>query len=434
MFKLRATVDPSRVADWTCFCVMPDIAANDYDHGKEEELHHNVAMDAMADVIVANIDRYDLAQLCGGRTSHKVLQYLDKHHELLDKRCWSAISSSQCSASAHMLKRNVDNIDWSRLSARADTKTAFDLLRTHLDKINWEQLSGNSSPLAIDLLKEHPERINWASMMTSNGDWSSLLLRDPVAQIINFDLLFPNLTPFKLRLLREHMNHWSPPHVSSFDWDNVCRHNSSEAMALMADLPKYISWECLSYNRHPDAIALLAAHPAKICWRMLGHNRNPAAIDLMRQHVDNICWETLSANPCTEAIDLLCKHLDKVDWSSLSENQSQRAVDMLRANPDKIDWQTLSSNTSGYAMRLLAEQDVARINFRNLSGNHAPEAAEVLDRYPERVDHGNIVYTWNALAYDYAKMAASRSELNRDLLRTRLHPGNLKRFRDWGIV
>jgi hypothetical protein len=61
-----------------------------------------------------------------------------------------------------LLERNLDKIDWSRLSANPN---AMHLLEQNPDKIDWHKLSGN--PSAIHLLEKSQDKIDWVSLSSN---------------------------------------------------------------------------------------------------------------------------------------------------------------------------------------------------------------------------------------------------------------------------
>ncbi len=56
----------------------------------------------------------------------------------------------------HLLKENIDKIDWWNLSSNP---SAIHLIEANLDKIDWGELSSN--PSAIHLLEQNLDKINW---------------------------------------------------------------------------------------------------------------------------------------------------------------------------------------------------------------------------------------------------------------------------------
>ena len=129
---------------------------------------------------------------------------------------------------------------------------------------------------------------------------------------------------------------------------------------------------------------------------------------LQENNPDKINWVCLSSNPLECAIKLLEKNPDKINWEMLSYNTSERAIKLLEKNQDKIDWQSLCFNESEGAMKLL-EKNPDKINWRVISCNT------------------------NIFTYDYKKMRLNCMLFKEDLIKNRLHPCNIAKFKDWRI-
>jgi len=125
---------------------------------------------------------------------------------------------------------------------------------------------------------------------------------------------------------------------------------------------------------------------------------------LLEKNPDKIYWECLSANP--SAIHLLENNPDKINWDWLSANSS--AIHLLKKNPDKINWYMLSQNPSECAIQLL-KKNQEEIHWSNLSKNP---------------------YIFN---YNYIQMKHNCMLFKEDLMKNRLHPRNISKFRHWKV-
>ena len=81
---------------------------------------------------------------------------------------------------------------------------------------------------------------------------------------------------------------------------------------------------------------------------------------------------------------------------------------LLEQHPDRINWSQLSSNQSEAAMRLL-EQHQNRIVWRVFSANPS------------------------IFVYDYEGMEDSTTGIKAGVLKNRLHPDNIPKFKDWKL-
>jgi hypothetical protein len=69
---------------------------------------------------------------------------------------WSSLSKNP--KAIPLLIKNIEKIDWGRLSLNP-CKEAIDLLKQYPDKIDW--MSFSSNPYAMDMLHQNPDKINY---------------------------------------------------------------------------------------------------------------------------------------------------------------------------------------------------------------------------------------------------------------------------------
>jgi hypothetical protein len=89
-----------------------------------------------------------------------------------------------------LLRVNIDNIDWRRLSFNP-SDWAGDLLRANQDNIDWLRLSFNPSDWAGDLLRANPDKIKWP-----------FIASNPCIFTYDYEQMEANNTEFKEELAR----------------------------------------------------------------------------------------------------------------------------------------------------------------------------------------------------------------------------------------
>jgi len=173
---------------------------------------------------------------------------------------WINLSSNSCSTAIHILKQNINKIDWFLILRNPN---AIDIILAHIDYYGnsnaIDLFSCNTHPKAIEWLSTHPDLISWY-YLSSNPNAMPLLLKYP----------------------------------EKISWDRLSQNPSSIDMLL--ENPDKIYWTNFSRNPHPKAIEYLKFNPDYIVWVML--STNPSAEELFLLYPNNWCWNQLSENPC----------------------------------------------------------------------------------------------------------------------------------------
>ena len=129
----------------------------------------------------------------------------------------------------------------------------------------------------------------------------------------------------------------------------------------------------------------------------------------------------------------LIKYLNQIYWEALSGNPSEGAIQLLEKNQDKIYWYCLSGNPS--AMRLL-EKNQDKIHWNNFSSNPSEGAMQLLEKNQDKIDWDywyNLFLNIYIFKYDYKHMKVNCMLFKEDLMKNRLHPRNISKFRHWKV-
>ena len=202
---------------------------------------------------------------------------------------------------------DINNLNWSSL---CENTNAVNLLLKNIDKIDWNKLS-------INVIKSKTFSIKNVHLSTIEQNCK-----------IDWKLLSQN--PDAIHLIEQNLD--------KIDWSDLSK--NPNAIHLLENNKDKIDWSMLSMNE--NAIHLLEQNLDKVNWGILCNNY--CAIPILEKNQDKIDWSELSKNDNCNAIQLLQNNLDKINWSNLSENI--RVIPILKKNQDKIDWNRLSKNPS----------------------------------------------------------------------------------------
>jgi hypothetical protein len=143
-------------------------------------------------------------------------------------------------------------INYSRLSAHANNKDSFDLLKDSITRIDWDALSTNTDPRAVELLFSNPA-------------------------MINLDLFNKKQTEANKKKLEKLLSYL---HLlegrASTDLDFIKLHR------LIPD----INWEALSTNSHPRAVEILFSNLDKVNVELFMAFQKDSDRNLMKQEID----------------------------------------------------------------------------------------------------------------------------------------------------
>lgn len=98
-----------------------------------------------------------------------------------------------------------------------------------------------------------------------------------------------------------------------------------------------------------------------------------------------------------------------INWKNLSGNSASKAIDMLRENIDKIDWEELACNSNPDAMQLFADHfDFNARNYNSIYGitlihiylSSNPNALSLLKHRPEIINWGSLARNPNPKAME----------------------------------
>ncbi len=216
---------------------------------------------------------------------------------------WETLSGNP--AAGHILKRNVDRIDWWMLS-KNPCDDALDLLEANMDLVDWGQFSRNTNPRAIRILAANLEKVEWWSL--SGNPAAAGILR------ANLDRVF---------------------------WGEVIA-NSGAMDIIEANMDRVV-WDNFCQNENPRAIEILSRNMDRVNWHHL--SRNPNAIKILSENEDKIVWHILIMN--RNAGELMDKNIDKINQGMQIElSANPGAMEFLRTYQGLINWNTIWSNPS----------------------------------------------------------------------------------------
>lgn len=192
----------------------------------------------------------------------------------------------------------------------------------------------------------------------------------------------------------------------------------------------HIEWEELSTNPSPEALTIFRKYKKRVFWKkVLNKNTNPKAVDLAASIIpdDEWVWHGLSKNPdgaahlfrehrydqrlievmrdleeeeiCTN----LCKgtksigikfveefHSDMLTndsvKQSINSNSSDYAIELLRRRPELVTPE-ICGNKNKKAVELF---HIIRHNYDWELLSENPNAIDLLEEYPSKIDHGRL--------------------------------------------
>ena len=128
-------------------------------------------------LLLKNIDKIDWNKLSINVINSKTFAIKNVHLSTIEKNCkidWKLLSQNP--DAIHLIEQNLDKIDWSSLS---ENPNAIHLLEKNKDKIDWSMLSMNES--AIHLLENNQNKIDWE--VISRNENAIHLIKDNLEKI-----------------------------------------------------------------------------------------------------------------------------------------------------------------------------------------------------------------------------------------------------------
>lgn len=161
-------------------------------------------------------------------------------------------------------------------------------------------------------------------------------------------------------------------------------------------------------------------------------SRNKNAIYFLEKNPQLINWFCISQNP--NAIHLLEMYPEKINWSALSLNPN--AIHLLEKNIKKIDWFNIVININAYSI-ISQNMDIIMSNtiyFKRLCLNQNPKILKLIEKYPEKIDWGNLSYNPAAI-YILERNIEKISwvELSENVNAIKLIEANLEKV-DWELL
>jgi len=240
-------------------------------------------------------------------------------------------------------------IDYSHLSAHANDKYSFDLLKDSITRIDWDALSTNTDPRAIELLSTNPAMINLDLFNKKQTEVNKKKLETLLSDRARAD------TPLKqrgmlekdiqtLKKMRSQLRKRQMP-------INPYHYFEESKISKLSEFNNInpVNWNALSTNTNKFAIDLLIQRPEKINWKLFNifqtkKNKDYLMNLLLETHYYYISDYAIkdiqgSAFATSTNETFLRKNLNgKNFWDALSINRSRHALDLLIENFEQINW------------------------------------------------------------------------------------------------
>jgi len=240
-------------------------------------------------------------------------------------------------------------IDYSHLSAHANDKDSFDLLKDSITRIDWDALSTNTDPRAIELLSTNPAMINLDLFNKKQTEVNKKKLETLLSDRARAD------TPLKqrgmlekdiqtLKKMRSQLRKRQMP-------INPYHYFEESKISKLSEFNNInpVNWNALSTNTNKFAIDLLIQRPEKINWKLFNifqtkKNKDYLMNLLLETHYYYISDYAIkdiqgSAFATSTNETFLRKNLNgKNFWDALSINRSRHALDLLIENFEQINW------------------------------------------------------------------------------------------------
>lgn len=264
------------------------------------------------------------------------------------------------------------NINYSYLSAHANDKDSFDLLKSNVDKIDWDTLSTNTDPRAVEILSTNPVMINWElfnkNQTEANKNKLKLLLGDraypahpqtqqtqqtkQTKQPIQSEKDKLKKDILELKKMRSQLQKRPMPLNPYHYFEESKMTKLSEFNHFGKNNIRPVNWDALSTNRNIFALDLLIKSPQEINWKLFNifqtkenkdylinslsgtsDTRNDYIDDYVKKHIQGSAF-AISSNETFLKKNLKGKNF----WDALSINKSRHALDLLIKNFKQIIW------------------------------------------------------------------------------------------------
>lgn len=351
-----------------------------------------------------------------------------------------------------------DMINWKNLSKNP---SAVHILKKNIDKIDWYNLSNNSNPDVIPLLEQEKK-----------GNWSNLS-KNPVM----IPLLERNLNKIVWKELSRNPKavHLLKQNIDKIDWEHIASNPNPEVIPLieqhLEDINNYslISSEEQEHNCEKNGCCN-KKHNCHICCctvsNINSHNKthkhinNLQKIKLNKSHWDEYCWYNLGENP--NAI-----HLIRKNWSMYSNSTS--SFNSFCGNPNSSEIlrndNTILSNLNYYNWNIIIINcsDIEFIDrhidivkrqhgLLKLTLNKNPNISILIKKYVDQLGEISDIQDYDAktsriylrcawamlsekdyafdllFELDYKEMTKSLNMFCKELNRVILNPARLERF------
>lgn len=130
-----------------------------------------------------------------------------------------------------------------------------------------------------------------------------------------------------------------------------CVSGNPNALPIIEKHMDNISWAGVS--RNPNAIHILEQNLDRISWRDFSMNSHPRAIEILKKNLDKVHWDALHYNE--NAIDILSKNLNIVNWRALTIVNKNAHILFLKypkmlATIYQCNWCSLARNPNAYVL------------------------------------------------------------------------------------
>jgi hypothetical protein len=240
-------------------------------------------------------------------------------------------------------------IDYSHLSAHANDKDSFDLLKDSITRIDWDALSTNTDPRAIELLSTNPAMINLDLFNKKQTEANKKKLETLLSDRARADTSLKQRGMLEkdiqtLKKMRSQLQKRQMP-------INPYHYFEESKISKLSEFNNInpVNWDALSTNTNKFAIDLLIQRPEKINWKLFNifqtkKNKDYLMNLLLETHYDYISDYAIkdiqgSAFATSTNETFLKKNLNgKNFWDALSINRSRHALDLLIENFERINW------------------------------------------------------------------------------------------------
>ena len=240
-------------------------------------------------------------------------------------------------------------IDYSHLSAHANDKDSFDLLKDSITRIDWDALSTNTDPRAIELLSTNPAMINLDLFNKKQTEANKKKLETLLSDRMQADTSLKQRGMLEkdiqtLKKMRSQLQKRQMP-------INPYHYFEESKISKLSEFNNInpVNWAALSTNTNKFAIDLLIQRPEKINWKLFNifqtkKNKDYLMNLLLETHYDYISDYAIkdiqgSAFATSTNEIFLRKNLNgKNFWDALSINRSRHALDLLIENFERINW------------------------------------------------------------------------------------------------